>query len=605
MAKKEEHVKSFRGYGATIHKDITTMPSYESVDTIGLGNLSDYEKKKSKLELTGGSSKDINLTQESPDVVKVKGKNISKFDVLDTLDTKPSTLRSPKILALDKNISHTDAHKVIIETNNKIVSNNTDRKRADSLNIITVPKEEFERLAILGEAEKKIFGQFGQKGIFGKTINLSKQSDILRKYKSEIEKNELLIDNSSVIGTDKETERSIKARNNIDSINKKMVSELKLPSTLEVTHPFERVRDENGKLTSKVVMMNDIRYDILSDNANQSKSIYGKDESKIFIKGAKVDIIHQLDEKKSVKNIDFTRPIEFSDGQVLNEIINFQPDQVDLRHKPYDTISPIGSGTIRVGTETYQNPNLTEELSSLFYDPKNPQLRKWLEDPKNQIKFKHLSEQTKRFEDSVKKIPQMKCPNGSVPIRRKQSPNAWGMTPKQKVCDSELLSKRKQIRDNEIEDQLKVLMKKQPNAKKNQLHKMAEDNADLVLENDTDYKRIVGCNTSNELLKIHELESTGQTLKVPLRFPTLNAVGDVEACKTYKNARPNIDYQLYKVEKTKEMSDAQKRALLMFGENPTPDVIKREKLDTPIIDFREDTKRKKVQVLLKQDINKL
>ena len=66
MVKKEESIRSMRGYSAKIGKgldstsksgesNVMSAPIYESIDTVGLGNITDYEEKKtSRLQQRGG-----------------------------------------------------------------------------------------------------------------------------------------------------------------------------------------------------------------------------------------------------------------------------------------------------------------------------------------------------------------------------------------------------------------------------------------------------------------------------------------------------------------------------------------------------------------------
>ena len=657
------------GADVLVDTNLMTASIYDTpnINTSGLRNVGDYKQKREDLlrpeQEHAPIVKDISIEKTKGGIL-VKG-DATEGELLNILDTKPKPPRTPKILAFQRDISPEDTHKVLLEANNRIIENNIAKKRLDSLNIITVPEEEFNRRAILGEVENQIFGSFGKKKV---DISLKDQANIIQRYKLKIElaQHQSRLDDAS-------------------ALQKKLQTELRLPKTLEFDHPYEKIREldddgePTGKLRPKKVTITDIQYDILHDPASTAKkpSIYSNDESKLFVKGGKVTIIGEGDEIE-LDNADFSKEILFDCGtddpscgsRVLNEIYSFQPEQVDLRRKDYDILNETASGTTRIGTESTSKPYMPKELKDVVFDPnKNEKLKDWLKNPDHLIRFENYKKQLDEFEKTSDRIPMIQCENGKVQVRRKRSPQAWGMTPKQKTCklgDSDnpapdTLLYRKDIRDNEIENQ-KIIYKQEVKTQNRtvtpaEIETESAKRTDIILNADPDYKKMVGCNTQEEAEKILDIEVYNDQAKenkeeqrppykVPMRFPTKNAMGDTTYCKGYKNTNPNVKYALFEHARPLLHNDENEKTLFNQFITLTPDSEERrdvynqlktqidpqalsiienriklgeklskeeigkirgetKKLATPKVSFREETKRKKSFLLLKQDADKI
>lgn len=649
--------KGFSGEGKG---DVDVLSSnahdIENITTSGLANIGSYKEKSARASANRQSVKDITLTETSNGVL-VKGDHITKGEVYNILNAKPSVQRVPKILALKKDITPNDAHDVILETNNAIVQNNIANKRMDSFNIIAVPEEEFTRRAIIGEVESKIFGSFGKKGIKGMNLNLYNQANLIKRYRKDIKEQELLLQNP-------DTEQM--AKDEIKHIKTKFQKEFKLPKEITIDHPFEKEKeiridakgkpirlqngrfDYTGRIVPKKVTLKNIEYDIYADPSSQAgRSVFGKDDGKVVIKGGLADIKGQTE---TISNIDFSKEINFDCGEgdtkcgdnVLDEIYSFQPEQIDLRKSPYDKLNRSASGTTRIGTETRSKPKLTKELQQLFYDPdKNSELNKWLSDPTHPervTRIEMFQDQLEEFEKSSDRIPDLSCENNKVPIRRKRSPNAWGMTPLQYTCTDDRLEDRLGRVEEETQRQTKLFeaeihKKGKDHPSKTETEKIITDRVSKALDDDPDFKKIVGCNTEEEREKIEQIEAENERImemnaenpeekiplesyKVPMRFPTKNAMGDTEYCKSYKKAKPNVLYETHK-----KISDAEFKKianeienLKLLDKTPSKELTKRweeakkgrkEKLENPTISFRKGKESKNSSVLiLKEDLNK-
>lgn len=606
MAKKKDEREHLKGNKAQIGKamqvdatgnetetNIMTSPLYDmkNVNTIGLRNVGGYpEKRMKRSPITN-----VKIATISPDAFQIEGEGLTKGDILEHLRTNPPTLRLPRILALDKKISASDASKILVEANNKIVMNNIDKTRADTLNIVPIPKEELERKIILGAIQEAIFGKFG---VLGKEISperLTKNARLLGEYKNKLELEQDKLEKDP---------NNVNIQKNIAKIRQEIMDQIELPEDFVIEHPFRKGYNMKVKY---------VAYDILHDDMRHGDhtSSYGKDEGKILIEGAIVNIIKKKDNSIVRENLNLTNPIEFEDDLVNQTIIDFVPSQSDLRevHKKTDDNKPIygkyeyiGSGTAKIGKEVFNKPVLSKKLENLLFNYEDPNLKSWLENPENSIKLKHYLEQLKANEQSENLVSLNQCPIGSVPIQRKASPNAWGMTPKQKICNSEIVDERMSIQEMEKAKQIEII------TDENKAKKLQMSNADIVreaeqrtkeiLDNDPDYKKIVGCDTEEELTKVQTIENRitqGEEVdlyRVPMRFPTKNAF-NTTYCKTYKNIVPNVDYELYEGGLSQREADA----LIALGQKP-------KKLANPNI-ILQNKPRKKKQLLIKQDIDDL
>lgn len=608
MAKKKDEREHLKGNISQIGKamqvdaagnetetNIMTSPLYDmkNVNTIGLRNVGGYPEKRAKRSPIA----DVTIETISPNAFQIEGEGITKGDILEHLNTTPATLRLPRILAFDKDISASDANNVLIEANNKIIMNNIDKNRADTLNIVPIPKEELERKIVLGAIQEAVFGKFG---VLGKEISpekLTKNARLLMEYKNKLELEQEKL---------RKDPKNVAIQQKIGKIRQEIMDQIDLPEDFVIEHPLRK--GYNIKVKS-------VMYDILHDDMGHGDhtSSYDKDQGKILIDGAIVNIIKKKDNTIVNQNVNLTNPIEFEDNEVNDIIIDFVPPQTDLREihgktkdgKPiYGEYNYIGSGTAKIGKEIFNKPHLSEKLNKLLFENNDPDLKTWLERPENSVKLKHYLEQLEANEKSERMVSLNQCPIGSVPIQRKASPNAWGMTPKQKICNSELIEDRMGIQEMEKARQIDLInddinAKKRPKLANADIIREAEQRTKEILDNDPNYKKIVGCDTEEELTKVQNIESQIREgnpdidlYRVPMRFPTKNA-NNTTYCKSYKNIIPNVDYELYEGGLTPRQIEAK----IALGQKP-------EKLDTPNI-ILQNKPRKKKQLLIKQDIDRL
>lgn len=586
------------------------------------------------------------------------GTSATKGEVIEAIKSKARTLRAPKFLALDHLISAEDAQKILVASNNTIVDNNQLRKRADTLNIITVPKEEWTRLALIGELEKKVFENIKNVPTDETKLdaNISEAVKEILNYKEQYPilkaKYEVALENASPKAPELK-----KAFDKLVKEHPEKLKELGLPTNLIVTHPYEKYeeenkdekkskRDNNEKIIPKYksVSVVDIEYDVLNDE------VHGKDNGKIFIKGANAIIpintkentlltrINDIEKQQEIKlkrsNIhvynllpnqkimDLSKPIDFVDTNVLTSLLDFQPSQTDHRTPNYSSIQRGGTSTTRLGIENADQPALVGGLEDIF-NPKDedPILKNWLKNPRNKKKLANYYKQLTDFQNSYKRTPPIRCQTGSIPILRKWSPDAWGMTPKQKICTSTFAKERYNQLQNKMQE----------------LH-ISKEKAEAILNENPNYKKYVGCN-SNEEIKIAETNEQNyrtkmnaeegeegmeeseiqgeeqEPFKVPMRFPTKNAIGDTMYCKSYKNAKPNVNYFLTEGDLKRAIAKSngssinsdkksQSKLLDAMGIKPTETLNEtEEKFETPRIGIHNNSERKKSVVLLRQDAN--
>lgn len=669
-------------------KIINTIPlqnapiyGMKGLDTVGLGNIGGYEKKHQMgiIHITDPNNKkkkksihiydDVKLTKEDEGkYILTTSPDVPEGTIIDSLNMNPKVPRVPRILAFNSNISSSDALKVIIETNNKIIDNNQNNQRIDTLNIVAIPEEELFRRSIIGEVEKKIFGTFGIKSrllnqfdidsITNKVkvnpvtkiplykYNLPDSVKLIKDTKEKIELNRIEIQTIQQKLADPKKNPRFNIRLNkgkivqLEQENNKLFHDLqdklKLPHTILVNHPYKKVWDaESHKLIPKKIRITDIEYDLISDYEPKDRSIYGDKNNKIFIKSGKAEI---WDKDHNIeKVIDIGKEYQFNDPQVLDNILAFNPEQNDLTEMEHKTVDTSTSGTIRIGTNTQPLPSLGEKVKSILYDPtKNPELAQWANIPKNKIKLEKFLDQLGKYEQGNAIIPQISCEVGQIPLRRKRSPQAWGMTPKQKSCDVDLVSQRLEHRKNvyqKIYDEIKM-DKNNKNQPDSAIKGLAEKLTEQNLLYDPEYKRIAGCDTQddkqqaeiiqqtnidiedqNRIIREENREIRNQNMlhgthvptqdliplvpyvKFPMRFPTKNAMGDTTYCKSLKNIKPNVEFSFEP--KPVNYTAKQIKAMELLGEKiPQP-----KWLSIPEINFKESGEKKKTRLILKKSAN--
>ncbi|MFA5731711.1 MAG: hypothetical protein WC934_06875 [Acidithiobacillus sp.] len=641
--------------GEDISTNIMGSIPTESLDTFGIGNL-DYKKNKKLIEQTqpideNGQPIDISIDvslEKTNKGILIKGEGIEKRHVIEALK-KPTVLRTPRILLLHDGISKNEAENVIIQSNNTIKSNNIKKGRADTLNIIAMPSNEYIRQAIIGNIEKNIFGTFGKKG--KSNTNIIENEKDLREYKKLL--NESKTKDFKLKSLEEQNKLQIKIQNALEVIKKS-----KLPKSMKLEHPYKKIIGNDNKIRKRMINVSNIEFDTLYDNTNiknPEESSYNDDFRKIFVKKgiASIEItedeynvlnnssdlqlqnsVYKDEENIYWKKFDIGKVYEFKDKNVANTIIQFQPDLTDQRKPPYFESKWKGTSTARIGIESRTNPQLSTKLNDIIYN--TPELQTFLEkNPKQEIKFKAFLEQLDAHEKSLDVIPQLKCGAGSIPVLRKWSPNSWAMTKKQKICDGDLVFKRNELLQNrsliEKENIIKEnIANKQKTISHDELEFLALQKAnDYLNETNVEYRKVVGCNTKEEVNKVNAIEisnqmkieesmETGEKLesldvyKVPMRYPTPYAMGDVLYCKSHDNIIPNIKYtfdvniakawQEGKSIPKDDEDNSEKEA--MFGSSNKKSKVK--KLDDAYIHLRESSRSKdKKIIILKEDINEL
>lgn len=623
------------------------------LDTYGIGNL-DYKKHKEMIDknaplienaqgnlVPAEISIDVQLEQ-GKDKVIIKGKDITKAHVIEGLK-KPKILRTPRVLLLDDNISDKEAQKVIVAVNNEIITKNDEEKRADTLNIITVPRSEWNRRAIIGEVEKSVFGTFGKGGKESKRLGITiKDEEIkLRKLKEQL----------NLLNTMKNS-NPIEQQKILDKIKK--LETTKLPKQVRVYHPYEKIKKMDNTFGNREILIEDIDYDLLYDNtilSNSNESAHGTDFRKLFVKGGTAYIEVGKDEydKNELKQLnaieradktyipfDLNNEVTFK-PKVLEQILEFQPSLTDQRLPPYDQGKFKGTSTARIGQDPSNKPNLSNNFEAMFLNPNNTNLQQFLQNnPEEEIKFRAYVEQLKRHENTLKITPPIRCQAGAIPVLRKWSPNAFGMTKKQKVCDTGLAYNRLKIIDERTAIEKKNFIKELENEgtlanySDTAIEYEANKRARKALNNDIDYRKIVGCDTQQEYDKAEAIEATNEEnialaqleseetgekvspelippYRVPMRFPVPEGMGDIMYCKSYKNTVPNIKYTFNPLVADKwakgefDTTELSEEKQAMFG---IPTKVKA--LDEPFIFMRKSSRDKdKKHLLLKEDIDDL
>ncbi len=628
-----------------IEVNLMNTEQYNLLDTHGLSNIGNYPSKEQQVKQgelefedpLSGEIKRVNLRKpyvinETKQGLLIKSadkeQKITKEEFIDSaINSKPRTLRAPKFLVLDQKTPSNVAEAIIERAYEEIAMNNLDKQRADTLNIVTVPKEQWERMAIKGEVEKEIFGKYGYPS---EKYDLSTQAKLLRDLK-------------------------------LGNITKQQFKQqFTLPNEMTLNHPFDKEYIK-GQLIAKEVQVKDLEYEILTDpdpkieNDPDVIGIYNIDNHKLLIKKGNASIISHK-QNNPPKTIDLTKQIGFKDPDVLNVILGFQPDF----YSPQNPSSPkamdhgvqktqgLASTRIGIPNSNMPNPKPSEEMEKLVKN--SPELQQWKQT--NPKQFDEYMKALTQFEDSNTKVSPVQCVQGAVPIIRKASLDAWGTTPKQFRCKKPIVSERIDQVNSKMEEIKQRLIGQGKNASQlgdSDLRTLAIDE----LNNDPNFKSIVGCNTTEELqillgidtynkhvdeliakeiiskdpklkegkdkklvdklvkAKIKELEpklqkqftSKKSFILVPMRFPTERAMGDTIYCRSISNISP------YSIKAT-ERGESEIKELgkgieeLAFMEDLTPEQVtllkKRSAID---VSFKRNTLRKK-NVLLLRDSTK-
>ena len=126
-------------------------------------------KKQQNVVVVRATEKKTNGKVTSVEITPIEGE-IDADRIIDSFKGTRTFQRTPRILAFPVNVSPETVEKVMKKAQTLVQQTNKDKSRFDTISVLNVPIQEYQRLAVKGEVEKQISDRIEAKEVSGEKI---------------------------------------------------------------------------------------------------------------------------------------------------------------------------------------------------------------------------------------------------------------------------------------------------------------------------------------------------------------------------------------------------------------------------------------------------